>query len=142
MEQIGPFILNHWGLWLALLVVLALILINELLSKRQNAQELSPATAVDKINHDNACVIDIRDAQSFRAGHIINAISASTEEFTNGRMDKYKTKPLILVCARGLQSQSLAAKLRGQGFTNPMVLSGGMSAWIAANLPVVKGKKT
>lgn len=142
MDQIVAFILNHWGLWLALLVVLVLIFINELLSMRQSAQELSPAAAVDKINHDNACVIDLRGTQSFRAGHIIHAISATAEDFTNGRMDKYKTKPLILVCERGLQSQSLAAKLRGHGFTNPMVLSGGLSAWTAANLPVVKGKKT
>ncbi|KTD22967.1 rhodanese-like domain-containing protein [Legionella londiniensis] len=140
MGQIGQFIINHWGLWLALLVILALILGNELLARRHKAQELTPSMAIDKINHENAVVIDLRDAESFRAGHIINAVSLSANDLTSQRMDKYKSKPIILVCARGLQSPGLAARLRAEGFANPMVLSGGMAAWTAANLPVVKGR--
>jgi rhodanese-related sulfurtransferase len=34
----------------------------------------------------------------------------------------------------------LAIKLRGLGFKNPIVLSGGMAAWQTAQLPTVKGK--
>ena len=140
MGQLGQFITNHWGLWLALIAILALIFINEFLSQKKRAKELSPATAVDKINHDNAIVIDLRDPDAFRAGHIIDAIRASADEFNQQRMEKYKTKPIILVCARGLQSATLASKLREQGFTEPMVLAGGLAAWQEASLPLVKGK--
>lgn len=140
MEQISQFITNHWQLWLALVVVLIAIFANELISQKNRGKELSPAATVDLINHENAIVIDLRDADAFRAGHIIDAIHASADDFTGTRMDKYKTKPVILVCARGLQSATLAAKLRTQGFTQPTVLAGGITAWQTAGLPLVKGK--
>lgn len=85
-------------------------------------------------------VIDLRDPETFRKGHIIDAIRANPEDFEEQRMEKYKAKPLILVCARGLQSAQLAAKLREKGFTQPLVLAGGIAAWQAAELPTIKGK--
>jgi rhodanese-related sulfurtransferase len=140
MGQLQQFITNHWELWLALVAILIAIFINEFLSQKKRAKELSPAAAVDMINHENAVVIDLRDPELFRAGHIIGAICTPTDDFGQKRMEKYKTKPLILVCPRGLQSIAMATKLRAEGFTQPMVLSGGITAWQAANLPLVKGK--
>ena len=141
MEHMGQFIGNHWTLWLALAIILILVLINEVISQKQRAKELSPAAAIDEINHGNAVVIDLRDAESYRAGHIINSIHASSDDFNQQKMDKYKNKPFILVCARGVQSAALATKLRGQGFNQAMTLAGGITAWSAANLPVVKKGK-
>ncbi|WP_133130313.1 rhodanese-like domain-containing protein [Legionella yabuuchiae] len=140
MEQLGLFIINHWALWSALVIILILIFINELISQKSRAKELTPAGAVDLINHQDAVVVDTRDAESFKAGHIINALRANPEDFDKERFKKFKQKPIILVCARGLQSPALATKLREQGYEHVTVLSGGMSAWVAANLPVVKGK--
>ena len=140
MGQVGQFIINHWELWLALVVVLLLIFINEFLAQKKRAKELSPQAAVNLINHDNAVIIDLRDSDSFRKGHIIDAIQATADDFEQQKMDKYKTKTLLLVCARGLQSAALATKLREQGFSQPMVLAGGIAAWQAADLPLIKGK--
>lgn len=134
------FINNHWQLWLALIVMLVVIFINELMSQKKRGKELTPAAAVALMNHDNAQVFDLRDAEAFRAGHIIDSIHASVDDFTQGRMDKYKAKPVVLVCARGMHSAALATKLRGQGFAQPMVLAGGMTAWQTASMPLVKGK--
>lgn len=140
MEHAGQFITNHWQLWLALVVVLLAIFINEFIAQKQRGKELSATAAVEMINHENAIIIDLRDAETFRAGHIIDAINATADDFSQQRMVKYKTKPIIFVCARGLQSAPLTAKLRTQGFTQPMVLAGGIAAWQAASLPLVKGK--
>lgn len=140
MEQLGQFITNHWTLWIALIAVLFFILINESMMLKKKAKELSPQLAVDKINNEDAVVIDLRDAESFKKGHIIDAILAKTEDFALPKMNKYKNKPLILVCARGLQSQTTAAKLREQGF-QPFVLAGGIAAWQSSDYPLVKGKK-
>ena len=140
MEHMGQFIVNHWELWVLLIGVLLAIFINELLTQKKRAKELSPQAAVALLNEDNAVVIDLRDKEIFRNGHIINAIQASTDDFEQNRMDKYKSKVLLLVCARGLQSTALAAKLRAQGFVNPMVLAGGINAWQSSDLPLVKGK--
>ena len=140
MGQLGQFITNHWALWLALVVILIAVFTNELISQKKRAKELSPNAAIDLINHENAVVIDLRNPELFRAGHIIGAICAPADDFSQKRMEKYKTKPLILVCARGLQSATVATKLRTQGFTQPVALAGGITAWQAAGLPLVKGK--
>lgn len=140
MDQLGQFIINHWQLWLALLVVLILVFINELQDQKKRAKELSPQAAVNLINHENAQIIDLRDTESYRKGHIIDAIQATADDFEQEKMSKYKTKPFILVCAKGLQSAELATKLRTQGFSQPMALAGGIAAWQGAELPLIKGK--
>lgn len=139
-EQLGHFIINHWALCSALAVVLLFIFVNELLTQKNRAKSLSPSAAIRMINHENAIVVDLRDPETFRTGHIIDAVCSPADDFAQKRMEKYKTKPIILVCARGIQSATVATKLRNQGFTQPMVLAGGIAAWQAASLPLVKGK--
>jgi len=140
MEQVGQFILNHWALCVLLVSLLVLLFINEHLVQGLRAKQLSPEESVALINADNALVVDLRDQDSYRKGHIINAIHASKDDFLGQKMDKYKTKPLILVCTRGIESSSLAAKLRSLGFVSPQVLAGGITAWQNRNLPLIKGK--
>ena len=140
MQQLGQFVIHHWALCLTVVSILVLIFINEWVSQKNNAKQLSAAAAVDLINHEDALVIDIRDQELFRAGHILDAIRASADDFNQQRMDKYKKKPLILVCSKGIQAAALATKLREQGFEQPFVLAGGLAAWQEASLPLVKGK--
>lgn len=140
MGQIGQFIINHWELWLALVVVLLFIFINELMAQKNRAKEISPQAVVALINDDNAVIFDIRDVENYRKGHIINAQRANADDFALPKMNSFKNKTIILVCANGQQSGALALKLRGQEFSNPLVLAGGINAWQSADLPLVKGK--
>lgn len=119
--------------------ILLLILINEFLAQRKKAKELSPQAAIDKINNQDAVVIDLRDKEAFNKAHIIHAIQAKAEDFEHPKMNKYKDKPLILVCERGVQAAQVSAKLCNLGFQS-LVLSGGITAWQNADLPLVKGK--
>lgn len=139
MEQLSQFIKNHPLLWLALMVILILIFVSELLAQKKKSHALSPQAAVDKINNDNAVVIDIRNKELFNKAHIPNAIQVNMDDLSPAKLNKYKNKPLILVCARGIQSLTAANKLRAQGF-DAMVLQGGTEAWQSADLPLVKGK--
>ncbi|MFY7698484.1 MAG: rhodanese-like domain-containing protein [Legionella sp.] len=141
MDQIIQFSINHWVLWLALIIVLLLIIINEAISQKQRAKELTPAALVDEINQHDALIVDLRDLASYQAGHIIHAIHATENDFAEQRMDNHKNKRLILVCNKGLQSSALATKLRKQGFQQTMLLAGGINAWTAANMPLVKTGK-
>lgn len=139
MEHLGQFISNHWQLSVAFVVVLTMVLINELLTQKKNASKLSPQAAVDLINNEQAAVVDLRDSKTFETGHIIDSIQATDADFSLPKMNKYKNKPLILVCARGLQSSAIAAKLSAQGY-KPYVLQGGIEGWKAAGLPLIKAK--
>ena len=139
MEHLGQFIINHWQLWLLFIVVLFLTFLNEIFTQKNKAKQLSPQAVIDLINNNSAVIIDIRDKETFKQGHIIDALNAKSEDFEQQKMEKYKDKPIVLVCARGLQSPVLAHKIRNQGY-QPFVLGGGIEAWQNADLPLVKGK--
>jgi rhodanese-related sulfurtransferase len=138
-NQFQAFILHHWELWLALFTVLSLLLINEHHTQKKGPQALSTTAAIDAINHQDAIVVDIRSADVFKAGHVVGSKNLQTDPLA--KFEKYKTKPLLLVCERGLQSTALAVKLRKLGFSNVTILAGGITAWKTANLPLAKGKK-
>ena len=141
MHQITTFITNHWPLCLALVIIVTIILINEILNKKQQGKTLSTAQAIDLINHHDAVIFDLRPQEAYLAGHIISALHILEDDLPQPRLNKYKQKPVILVCARGNQSAQCAAKMLKLGFTQPIILEGGMSAWQLEQLPVVKGKK-
>ena len=139
MEQFSQFILNHWQLWLALVVFLLLVCINEFITQKKKSKEISPQTAVDLINNDDTVVIDLRDKEAYKNGHIIDSVNVSADDFNQPKMNQYKDKNLILICARGQQSPTVAAKIRPLGF-RPLILRGGIVSWQNADLPLVKKK--
>ena len=140
MEQFGQFILNHLGLWVALIIILTLVLVNEWLGQKNKAKELSTSEAVKLMNDESAKVFDLREPDAFKAGHIMGAIRVDQNELEKDSLKKHKQQPIILVCNRGLQSQTAATKLRDQEFQKIYVLSGGMNSWMSADLPIIKGK--
>src|SRR5215208_5895930 len=123
MGQFITFIINHWVLWLALVVVLLIIFFNEKMDKQSKAGQLSPQEAVNFINDSEAIVFDCRDAEKFEKGHIIHAIRATEQDFSKKSFEKYKTKSILLTCTDGVQSTKLALTLQKQGFSNIVVLS-------------------
>lgn len=141
MTDYIQFMIQHWAMIVALIVVLLLILVNEIRFTLQKGKEVSVEEAIQLINHDNAAVIDLRDTENFQKNHILDSINASTEDFMLDKMNTYKDKPIILVCTRGSTASSLALKLRAKAFTKLYVLAGGITAWQTAQLPLVKGKK-
>ncbi len=141
MGQLEQYIMNHWALVGAFIVLLLLIYLNEWFSQKKAPKLLSPQAVVEKMNHEDAVVFDLRELGLFSDGHIINSIRTNAADFNEPRMNKYKEKPIILICAKGQQSQLLATKLKSTGFINAMALAGGIAAWQGAELPLVKGNK-
>lgn len=140
MNHIEAFIINHWPHFVALMVILLLIFLNERMAQKKRPKILGPSGVIELINHNNAKVIDLRDAQAFKEGHIIDAIRASADDVEHHKIMRVKEDMVILVCAKGLQSESLATKLKQQGYHNFIVLRGGIDGWKAAGMPIIKGK--
>jgi len=103
-------------------------------------QEVGPTEAVQLINRRDAVVIDVRDAADYKSGHITNArhIPESELEARAKEMEKVKSKPIIVSCARGNRSSSVATRLRKLGFNEVFSLRGGLAAWQQANMPLEK----
>ena len=102
------------------------------------------ATEAVKLINNDAVVIDLRSADAFAKGHIVNARNIPADEL-DGRMnslDAMKSKPMIAVCDAGVTSTKAVNTLRVAGFESVYGLKGGMTGWSQAGLPVVSGKKT
>ena len=106
----------------------------------RTSAEVGPAEAVTLINRKDAVVLDVRDEGEFAAGHINNARHVPEKQIA-GRikeLEKFKMKPVIVSCASGRRSASVADNLRKQGFTDVVALRGGIGAWQQAGMPLEK----
>jgi len=140
MEQFIQFLTNNWAMSLAFLAVLAVILYVELRQQGASAGILEPQEAVNLMNREKAIVIDTRNKDAFDKGHILGAKhipGAELEQYV-AKLEKFKKKPLIVVCQKGLSAKQVATKLKAKDFENVNVLKGGLTAWVEANLPLAK----
>ena len=101
---------------------------------------LDAAQAVQLINREKAVVIDVCEANEFAAGHVGGAknipLNQLEEKLTAAV--KNKARPVILVCQSGARSNRAVAIAKKLGYEQAQSLSGGLSAWRTANLPVEK----
>ncbi|MFT4939901.1 MAG: thiosulfate sulfurtransferase [Paraglaciecola sp.] len=91
-----------------------------------------------KIAESGARLVDIRDEQSFSAGHIEGAVHLS-----NGSLQPFMAQtefdiPVIVCCYHGVSSQQAAQFLIHQGFEEVYSMDGGFEAW-RQHMPFVTG---
>ena len=134
MQQFVEFAIGEWPLFLALLIILAL-LARSFLSA---AKAVRPAEATRLIHHNGAIVVDVRTDKEFQEGHVLNALHIPLGMLQNrlAELQDYKSRTLIMVCRSGARSGQAASILAKQGFEDVYNLSGGMMAWQSASLPV------
>jgi rhodanese-related sulfurtransferase len=140
MQQYITFIQNHWELCLAFVVILVLYLALELRAKLSGLAQVSPQQATLLMNHEDAVILDIRDAGQFSAGHILGAINIPAAEIEKNieQLTKYQSKPIIIVHSPTQPPHKTGVILQENGFVNVSNLSGGIAAWQTAGLPLVK----
>ena len=143
MEQYLEFIGNHTLLVGGLVFTFFLLLFTELKRKALGVHSVEPQDAVRLINND-AVVIDLRSAEAFARGHIVNAKNIPFDELSarGDALDKYKSKPIVAVCDAGTTSGKAIQLLQKAGVKDVYGLRGGIAAWSQANLPLVTSKKT
>lgn len=101
---------------------------------------VSPNEAVLLMNRSNAIVLDVRDDAEFAAGHITDAKHIPLAKLAERikELEKFKGKPILVHCQGGVRSSKACDILRKNEFTKLHNLQGGLNAWVAAKLPVVK----
>lgn len=141
MQRLPEFFLNHWDLFLALGIILALMIWQTFRGKISGFNELTPVEAVQLINRENALVLDVREDSEFKGGHIVDArhIPLGALNKRINELASYKDKPVVVSCRSGQRSASACGVLKKAGFNNIYNLRGGMIAWQNAGLPLSKG---
>ena len=99
---------------------------------------LTPAEATLMMNRADALVLDVRETGEWSSGHIQGArhIALAQLEKRISELEKFKDRPIIICCASGNRSSSACGQLKKGGFEKVFSLDGGVSAWLAANLPL------
>jgi len=85
-------------------------------------------------------IIDVRTQEEYATGHIAGTSNVSLDSLSEAVRDGTlkPEKALAVVCARGARSAQACVRL-SKVFRFPDVtnVTGGMQAWVAADLPVV-----
>ena len=138
MERLTEFVQNNVWLVITLLVSWAAVMFYEIRLKSQGLSQVSTVDALRVINK-GATIIDVRSAEAFGNGHIVNARNIGLDALASGQPPiKRKNRAVLTVCDNGSASGKAASSLRRAGYENVYSLKGGLNHWRAENLPLVK----
>jgi rhodanese-related sulfurtransferase len=130
------FLTQQWILVAALLAVIIMLVLHE---ARKSGPSLSPQQAINLINAQQGVFLDLRDAADYKQGHIVDALHIPAGKLADrmAELEKYRGKPIVLVCKMGQQSGAAGKQLKAQKFEQVYKMSGGMMEWSNLQLPTV-----
>jgi len=108
---------------------------------RQTVPEETPADLDRRLKSgEPVTVIDVRDPDEYRDGHIEAAtnISRGFLEFRVATVATDPAAPVVLYCQSGLRSVLAARALQDLGYQNVINLGGGYQKWVQSGRPTVR----
>lgn len=137
MGNLFEFAANHPLLVSATIAMALVVVFYELRQKAGSIAALGPSQAVRLIN-GGAKIVDIRSAENFAQGHIVDAVNIAADELNDYLDKKLKAaKSILIVCDTGTRSGQAVTGLRRKGNEKVFNLQGGITAWRNENLPIV-----
>lgn len=106
----------------------------------QNFKTVKPEEFSKEIQSPDIFLVDVRKDDEFKDGHIKGAfnLDVTDPDFEkNAEKELPKDKTIAVYCGSGKRSAMAASKLTDLGF-KVLNMDGGLTAWIAAGLPVEK----
>ena len=139
MERLIEYITRHPFLAGGTAAIALALLAYEASRARSGGQSVGPIEAVRLLNQ-GAVLLDVRSQAEFDSGHILDARHVPQDQLAAGgeALKKLKDKVVITCCESGMRSGAATRVLQAQGFTKVVNLKGGLQAWRAENLPLVK----
>ena len=94
---------------------------------------IDAASTKPLLGRDDVLILDVRDRDAYRAGHIGEAHNISYSLLSDVINNAPRELPILVYCARGHASQEFAQALSDFGFLEVYNLDGGFDAWRALN---------
>ncbi|MES2935383.1 MAG: rhodanese-like domain-containing protein [Pseudomonadota bacterium] len=109
-------------------------------SLQRRGSKVSLLQATQMINQGKTLLLDVRQAAEFAGGHLRDSRNISLAELPKkvSELDKFKAKPVIVICESGVRSSKATSILKNAGFAEVFSLDGGVAAWQAQGLPLQK----
>jgi rhodanese-related sulfurtransferase len=139
MQRLFEFIAHHPYLASGAVLAAVALAVYEVQARLQAFAALSAMQAVRLMNQ-GALVLDLRNKDSFDAGHIGDArnVPAADLESQADSLKRWRDKNVITYDDSGSGGAGAARTLAKLGFTKVFNLHGGLNAWIKDNLPLTK----
>ena len=106
--------------------------------------QLQAAQAMERLG-DGAVMVDVGLHSEFSALHIPGAMHVPVDRWSSDEIRSHlrlpPETPLLVVCPSGVRARRAVGRFRDAGFARVDVLAGGTSAWLAAGLPVERGRQ-
>ena len=108
--------------------------------RRDSVSSIDPSEAVLWLKKGKGIVVDVRAAAEYARGRIPLSRNIPSEELGGrmGELEKFRERPVLLVCATGTASGKSARELAAKGFAQVRAMRGGMGAWVQAQMPIFK----
>jgi rhodanese-related sulfurtransferase len=109
------------------ITLLLLLLVTQISSKAQVADQLSPAAFEQQCLLPATQILDVRTAEEYKTGYIAGALQANwlnKEEFKLRTQHLNAKKPVLIYCASGGRSADAAKQLRAAGFIVSELIGG------------------
>ena len=121
-------------------IILGLLIINhEIKSHFSPTKNINCDDLINAMNNSKTLLIDMRNAEEFKAGHIVGAKNYSLDDLAN--LDVSVADDAIITYANDEKAAIQAADLIvKQGAKEVFYLEGGLSSWIDNNMPLSGGK--
>lgn len=114
-----------------------------LMEAKAQVGSVAPAEAAAQVSAGQAVLLDVREPEEWQHGHIDGSVPAPRgllEFLADPTSPRHKSgldpaRRVIVVCASGTRATFAAATLKTLGYADPVVLEGGIKAWMEAGLP-------
>jgi rhodanese-related sulfurtransferase len=100
--------------------------------------DLPSVTSGDVDDLDDPFLLDVREPAEFDAGHAPGAVLVPLGRLPHGWSELPADRTILCICRSGARSGQATMFLREQGI-DAVNLAGGMQAWRAFGLEVVRG---
>ena len=136
MALFFEFLAQQWILVGALLTIVILLWRHE---SGKSGQSLTPQQAINLVNTEDGLFLDLRDTADFGRGHIVDSLNIPATKLAGrlAELEKYRDRPIVLVCKMGQHSGAAGKKLNAEGYGRVYRMSGGMMEWGTMQLPLV-----
>lgn len=108
-------------------------------------QTISAQDFPNQLQPGSVDLIDVRTPLEFREVRSSHARNIPLDKLAPNTVIKERSgaenEPLYIICKGGTRGEKACQKFIDAGFTNVININGGTDAWVAAGLPVIRGKK-
>ncbi|MEO8217432.1 MAG: rhodanese-like domain-containing protein [Acidobacteriota bacterium] len=104
-------------------------------------KSISPEDLNQHLQSGKMTVFDVNSPQSWMKAHVPGAFNLDPVDYKDSDLPTDKASSLVFYCSNPMcrKAPNAARRAKKAGYTNVMVMSAGISGWLAKGLPTESG---